>query len=340
MSQMTEQNYYDITIIGGGPVGLFAATYARMRLAKTQIIESLDQLGGQVSTLFAAKNIYDVPGFYEITGEKLIQHLIYQTTKFNPDIFLGETVESFSKTDLGYAIKTSKRITYSRSIIIAAGIGAFEPRRLAIENAKEFENEQLHYFITNPQIFKNKDLAIAGGGDSAIDWALALYPIAKSIHIIHRRDKFRALEANLEKLRSTKTIFDTPFTISSLEKASENKIKLNLKKARSDDKKELTVDHLLVNYGFISDNKLLSSWNLQMENRVFKVNQSQETNLPGIYAIGDSAYHPGKLDLIATGLGEAPSAVNNALLYVYPDKRQPAHSTQLIKQFNSLKGSN
>jgi len=331
---MTEANYYDITIIGGGPVGLFAATYARMRLAKTQIIESLDQLGGQVNTLFPAKKIYDIPGFYEITGEKLVENFVNQTEAFKPDIFLGETVLSFSKTKLGYEIKTTKRTTYSRAIIIAAGIGAFEPRRLSLENAENFEGKQLRYFVTNPTDFAGKDLAIAGGGDSAIDWALALYPQAKSVHLIHRRDKFRALEANLAKLKQTSTKFETPYNIKELAATADNRLNVTLQKARATETKTITVDHLLVNYGFVSDNKILSSWGLEMQNRAIKVNLAQETNLPGVYAIGDSAYHEGKIDLIATGLGEAPNAVNNALLYVYPEKRQPAHSTQLIKAFN------
>lgn len=331
---MTETAYYDITIIGGGPVGLFAATYARMRLAKTQIIESLDQLGGQVSTLFPAKKIYDIPGFYEISGEDLIKNFEKQTLTFKPDIFLGETVLGFEKTPEGFLIKTSKRTTYSRSIIIAAGIGAFEPRRLTLDNASQLEGKQLRYFVTDPTTFAGKDLAIAGGGDSAIDWALTLYPQAKSVHLIHRRDKFRALESNLAKLKETKTNFETPYTIKELSPAATDKLTITLQKVRSQETKTITVDHLLVNYGFVSDNKIISSWGLEMQNRAIKVNQAQETNIPGVYAIGDSAYHEGKIDLIATGLGEAPNAVNNALLYVYPEKRQPAHSTQLIKAFN------
>lgn len=327
------KNYYDITIIGGGPAGMFAATYARMRLAKTQIIESLEQLGGQVSTLFPTKKIYDVPGFACINGEELIAHLKKQTLSFKPDIFLGETVLNFSKTKDGFEITTNKRKTYSRSIIIAAGVGAFEPRRLALPNALEFEGKNLHYFVNNPQDFAGKDIAIAGGGDSAIDWALELSKKSNSIHLIHRRDKFRALESSIAKLQETDTIFETPHQIEALACAPQDRLQITLKKIKTDEIKKITVDHLLVNYGFVSDNKLIESWQLDMDRRCIAVNEKMETSIPGIYAIGDIASRIGKINLIATGLGEAPSAVNNALLYVYPEKRQPAHSTQLIKEF-------
>lgn len=330
---MTQPEYYDITIIGGGPVGMFAATYARMRLAKTQIIESLDQLGGQVATLFPAKKIYDIPGYPAITGEELISNLKQQLETFAPDIFLGETVQSFVKTSAGFKITTSKRITYSKTIIIATGAGAFEPRKLTLENATSFEGRNLHYFIKDPSIFQGQDIAIAGGGDSAIDWALELVPSVRSLHLVHRRDKFRALEANLEALKQTKTNFQTPYLIADLSQV-DNKLKIQLK-SKTAPQKEIYVDHLLVNYGFTSDPKLINSWDLALHQREIQVNDQHETSLAQVYAIGDIAYHPGKINLIATGFGEAPSAVNNALLAIYPEKRQPAHSTQLIKKFKA-----
>lgn len=330
---MSTNNYYDITIIGAGPAGMFAATYARMRLAKTQIIESLEQLGGQVSTLFPAKQIYDVPGFAAVTGEELIANLAKQTLDFGPDIFLGETVLSFTKTAEGFEIITNKRTTYSRSIIIAAGVGAFEPRRLALPEASQFENQKVHYFVKDLAFFKDKDVAIAGGGDSAIDWALELVDVARNVYVIHRRDNFRALEGNLAKLKQTTTKFITPYTLEKLNLTKDEKLEIELQKIKTKESKQLIVDHLLVNYGFVSDNKIINSWQLEMQNRCIKVNEKLETSIPGIYAIGDIATRTGKINLIATGMGEAPSAVNNALLYVYPEKRQPAHSTQLIKEF-------
>lgn len=326
------QEYYDITIIGGGPVGMFAATYARMRLAKVQIIESLGQLGGQVATLFPAKKIYDIPAYPTISGTDLIANLQKQVNDFAPDIHLNETVLEIKQTSAGFELVTSKKKRYSKSIIIATGIGAFEPRRLKIDNAQTFEGQQLRYFVDDLNIFKDKVVAIAGGGDSAIDWALEIEPLAKELHLIHRRDKFRALEGNLAKLQATATHFQTPYNITALN-TSQDKLNLTLTKARSEENKELSVDYLLVNYGFSSSNKQIENWGLTTANRAIAVNSSQVTNIPGIYAIGDGAYQKGKVALIATGFGEAPNAVNNALLHVYPEKRQPAHSTQLIKQF-------
>ncbi|KRN26841.1 NAD(P)/FAD-dependent oxidoreductase [Liquorilactobacillus mali] len=332
---MENENYYDITIIGGGPVGIFAATYARMRQAKIQLIESLDQLGGQVSTLFPAKNLYDIPGFDSIKGDHLISNLLSQNDQFKPDIFLNETVQDIAKTDLGFVITTTKKKTYSRTIIIATGVGAFQPRKLAVENADKFENKQLRYFVKNLQDFRGKDVAIAGGGDSAVDWALEIQNIAKSVSLIHRRHRFRALENSIEQLKKTNTIFETPYLISGLNSESE-KMKITLKKVKTDETKEITVDFLLVNYGFVSDNKILKSWNLETAHNLIKVKTDMETSIPGIFAIGDIIDYPGRVNLIATGFGEAPIAINSAMNIIHPDIRQAAHSTQLIKNFPEL----
>lgn len=330
---MSIQNYYDITVIGGGPVGLFTTTYARMHNANVQIIESLDQLGGQANTLFPTKNIYDIPGFSSIKASALIDHLINQVKMFSPDIFLNETVENLEKTAEGFRVTTSKRVTYSRSVIITTGIGSFQPRRLAVAEAHKLEGNQLRYFIQDPQEFKNKDIVIAGGGDSAVDWALELAQKASSLHIVHRRDRFRALEANVDKLAQTDTIFDTPYLINDVQKRNDDKINITLKKVKSDEQKRITADYLLVNYGFISDNKLLHSWDLETEHNLITVARNMETSIPGVFAAGDIVSYSGRANLIATGFGEAPIAVNSAMRYVYPDLRQAVHSTQLMKHF-------
>ncbi|MBZ2406768.1 NAD(P)/FAD-dependent oxidoreductase [Liquorilactobacillus hordei] len=332
---MENENYYDITIIGGGPIGIFAATYARMRQAKIQLIESLDQLGGQVSALFPAKKLYDIPGFSVIKGDQLISNLLDQNNQFKPDIFFNETVQNITKTDLGFSVTTTKKKTYSRTIIIATGVGAFQPRRLAVENAEKYENKQLRYFVKDLQEFRGKDVVIAGGGDSAVDWALEIQTIAKSVSIIHRRDKFRALESSIEHLRKSNTNFETPYLISALDSA-DDKIKITIKKVKTDEKKELLADFLLVNYGFVSNNKTLKSWNIETDHNLIKVKTDMETSIPGIYAIGDTIEYPGRVNLIATGFGEAPIAVNSAMNKIHPDIRQAAHSTQLIKNFPEL----
>lgn len=334
ISMADTDNYYDLTIIGGGPVGMFAATYARMHMAKTQVIESLDTLGGQVSALFPAKTLYDIPAYYQTTGKELIENLTEQTTAFNPDVFLGETVTSFSQTELGFEIKTTKRTTYSKAIILACGIGSFEPRKLRVASAAQFEGTKLHYFITDPSIFAGHDIAVAGGGDSAIDWALELAPIAKSVTVIHRRDKFRALESSMTKLKQQDNVsLLTPYTIKDFAQTSADKLAVTLQKSRETTQEVCDFDDLIVNYGFTSSNNLIESWGLEMERHEIKVSEKQATSMPGVYAIGDTAYKEGRPALIASGMGEAPTAVNNALLYVYPDRRQPAHSTELMLKY-------
>lgn len=333
-------DYYDLTIIGGGPIGLFAATYARMKLAKTQIIESMGELGGQVNALFASKQMYDIPGYPSITGSELVTNLQEQAHQFGPAIRLNETVTSFEKTAEGFAIHTTNGTAYSRAIIIATGIGSFEPRRLQVENAAELENRHLHYFIPDLTRFQDKDIAIAGGGDSAVDWALALNGIARQVHIIHRRDQFRALEGNVAQLRETATDFITPYLISALQPTDDERVTITLQRARATEKRNLTVNDLIVNYGFVSNNKQLASWGLTLaEDGNIAVSRTMETSIPRVYAIGDVASYEGKQGLIAIGMGEAPVAVNAALQAIYPEKRQPVHSTQLIKNFRAAQNN-
>ena len=228
---------------------------------------------------------------------------------------------------------------YSKSIIISTGIGSFEPRRLRIANAEALENDKLFYTVNDPSIFENKTIAIAGGGDSAIDWALELNTIAKDTIVIHRRNQFRAMESNVDKLKESGSKIMTPYTIDNLSTDnSHNNLTIQLKKVRTKDTVELSVDTLLVNYGFMSNNSILKSWDLDLittKNNLIPVNSKLETNLQNVYAIGDIANYPGRIDLIAVGMGEAPMAVNNALESLYPEKIQPKHSTQLVKNIKN-----
>lgn len=327
---MTETEIFDITIIGAGPVGLFASTYAHMRQAKTQIIESLPNIGGQVGTLYPTKKIYDVAGFTGISGEHLIEELKNQADQFDTDIKLNETVLRFEKENNLFKIQTSKRITYSRTIIITAGIGSFQPRKLNVSNSEDFEGSSLLYNISDPSKFSHKKIAIAGGGDSAIDWANELSHVADQIHMIHRRDNFRALEYNVSKLKKTNTIFETPFVIQSLSKEN-NRLVISLKHSKDNINKNIIVDNLLVNYGFLSDNKIIHEWGLAMNKKLISVNSEMETSIPGVFSAGDIVSYPGKVALIASGFGEAPTAVTSALSYINPETNRTIHSTQLIK---------
>jgi len=307
---------YDITIVGGGPVGLFAAFYAHLRQAKVQIIDSLPQLGGQPAILYPEKQILDVPGFPNLTGEELTNRLLEQLKGFDTPAHLNETVLEIEKENDVFKITTTKGIHSSKAVIIAMGGGAFKPRPLELEGVENYEN--IHYHVSNIQQYARKKVTILGGGDSAVDWALAFEKIAPTT-LVHRRDNFRALEHSVQALQESSVTIKTPFIPSQL--VGDGQIK-------SDESETIEVDHLFVNYGFKSSVGNLKNWGLDLNRHKIIVNSKQESSQSGIYAIGDCCYYEGKIDLIATGLGEAPTAVNNAINYIDPEQKiQPKHST-------------
>jgi len=323
---------YDITIIGGGPTGLFTAFYGGMRQASVKIIESLPQLGGQLSALYPEKYIYDVAGFPKIRAQELVDNLIKQMQKFDQTVCLEQSVEKVEKLEDGtFKLTTNKEIHYSKSIIITAGNGAFQPRKLELAEAEKFEGKNLHYFIKDMNYFAGKKVAVFGGGDSAVDWALMLEPIAEQVTIIHRRDKFRAHEHSVENLMKSKVNIKTPYVPAEL--VGEEKIeKVILQHAKGEEKEEIEVDEVIVNYGFISSLGPIKEWGLEIEKNSIKVNSKMETNIPGIYAAGDICTYDGKVKLIACGFGEAPTAVNNAKAFIDPKaKVQPLHSTSMFE---------
>lgn len=329
-----DKQIYDITVIGGGPTGLFAAFYGGLRNATVKIIESLPQLGGQLAALYPEKYIYDVAGFPKIRAQDLANALIEQAKMFNPTVRLEQSVQKVEKLDNGiFRLTTDREIHYSKTVIITAGNGAFQPRRLELEEAKQYEGKNLHYFVTDLQYFSGKRVAVFGGGDSAVDWSLMLEPIAKKVTIIHRRDKFRAHESSVEKLKNSKVEIKTPFVPAELIGDGERIAQIVLKHAKEETTEVLDVDEVVVNYGFISSLGPIKDWGLDIVKNSIVVNSKMETNIPGIYAAGDICTYEGKVKLIATGFGEAPIAVNNAKAYIDPKARvQPVHSTSLFEQ--------
>ncbi|WP_409295137.1 NAD(P)/FAD-dependent oxidoreductase [Peribacillus sp. SCS-26] len=326
------ETVFDITIIGGGPTGLFTAFYGGMRQASVKIIESLPQLGGQLSALYPEKYIYDVAGFPKVRAQELIDNLKEQMAKFEPDVCLEQAVEKVEKQADGiFKITTNNEIHYTKTIIITAGNGAFQPRRLELENAREYESKNLHYFIDDLNKFAGQKVVVFGGGDSAVDWALMLEPIAEKVTILHRRDKFRAHEHSVENLMNSKVEVMTPYIPSEII-GDENGIKqVIVESAKGEEKEVLDVDAVIVNYGFVSSLGPIKEWELEIEKNSIVVNSKMETNIPGIYAAGDICTYDGKAKLIATGFGEAPTAVNNAKAYIDPKARvQPLHSTSLF----------
>lgn len=320
---------YDITIIGGGPVGLFATFYAGIRGVKTKIIDSLAQVGGQLTALYPEKYIYDIPGFAAIKACDFVHNLEKQIEPLDHTFCLEEQVSSVKKQDDLLIITTNKEVHYSRAVIIAIGNGAFQPRRLKLENAETFENKGLDYFVSDLERYKNKKVAIAGGGNSAIDWALMIEPIADEVSIIHRRTEFRGHEHSVNQLKNSRVKILTPYTIDSLLSNRNALAGLRLQKVKENKKIELRIDQLIVNYGFNSSLECLKEWGIEGNKKAIFVNSDMSTNIPGIYAIGDICTYQGKVKLLATGLGEAPTAVNNALHFISPAMNtQPAHSSK------------
>ncbi|MFO1445321.1 NAD(P)/FAD-dependent oxidoreductase [Bacillus sp. Bva_UNVM-123] len=327
-----DQKVYDITIIGGGPVGLFTAFYGGMRQASVKIIESLPQLGGQLSALYPEKYIYDVAGFPKVRAQELVNNLKEQMAKFDPATALEQSVEKVEKQADGiFKLTTNKEIHYTKTVIITAGNGAFQPRRLELESAIQYEGKNLHYFIDDLNKFAGQKVVVFGGGDSAVDWALMLEPIAEKVTIVHRRDKFRAHEHSVENLLNSKADIKTPYVPVELIGGENGITQVVLEGATDKEKAIIDVDAVICNYGFVSSLGPIKDWGFNIEKNSIVVNSKMETNIPGIYAAGDICTYDGKVKLIACGFGEAPTAVNNAKSYIDPKaKVQPLHSTSMF----------
>ena len=324
-------NLYDITIIGGGPAGLFAAFYGGMRNAKVKVIESMPQLGGQLSALYPEKYIYDVAGFPKIRAQELVDNLVSQMQMFEQTVVLEQAVQNIEKLeDETFLIETEEESHYSRTILITAGVGAFQPRRLKIEEAEQYEDTNLHYFVDDIKSFKNKNVLICGGGDSAVDWALTLADDS-NVTLTHRRDKFRAHEHSVSELRASPVDIHSSFEVAELRGDGEKIKQAVLQEVKGTEQKIVDVDDVIVNYGFISSLGPIKNWGIDVIKNSVMVNSRMETNIPGIYAAGDVTSFDGKVKLIATGFGEVPTAISNMKAYMDPDARlQPKHSTDMF----------
>lgn len=322
---------YDITIIGAGPAGLFTAFYGGMRQASVKLIESLPHTGGQLTALYPEKYIYDVAGFPKIRAQELVNNLEEQLNIFDSTIALGQSIETVEKLEDGTfkLVSQNNDVHYSKVIIITAGNGAFEPRRLNVDGCEQFEGNNLHYFVKDMEQFRGQNVVILGGGDSAVDWSLMLESIANKVTLIHRRDQFRAHEHSLEQLKSSTIDILTPFVPTDIE-GEERIERLVLQETRGEKIIKVDVDAVICNYGFVSKLGPIANWGLDIERNSIKVNSKMETNIPGIYAVGDINTFDGKVKLIATGFGEGPTAINNAMQFIDPKARiQPKHSTSM-----------
>jgi thioredoxin reductase len=320
----------DVAIIGGGPAGMFAAFYGGMRQMSVSLIESMPQLGGQLAALYPEKYIYDVAGFPKVTAQELVNNLKSQMDHFHSKLYLEEKVVKVSKLEERlFEIVTDKRVHHARAVIITAGVGAFEPRRLELPEAAQYEKNNLHYFVSDLERYRGQKVLISGGGDSALDWALMLEPIAEQVMLVHRRDKFRAHEHSVELLMNSRVKVITPTEITTLH--GEGSItQVTLTDVKSGAMTDHEVDAVIINFGFVSSLGPIAEWGLHIDGGSIVVDSRMETNIPGIFAAGDITTYPGKLKLIAVGFGEAPTAINNAKVYVDPDaKLSPGHSSNM-----------
>ena len=315
---------YDLAIIGAGPIGLFATSFAQLHGLKTITFEALEKIGGQPKYLYPAKQIQDIPGFNKITGNNLTNNLSAQIK--DKEIISNYRVQKIvPREDDTFIIDNTFHV---KSIILATGLGAFTPKILPLNIPKELKNN-IHYFMPNPEYFDNKKIAILGGGDSALDWALEL-STRSSVSLIHRRTAFRGLEGSVNKLATSKNVnFFTPFLPYRIESTSSNKIELTLKEVGGNNLIKEKFDELLVAYGFKSNNLQLRKWGLKLTQGLIEVNSFMETNLNGIYAVGDAITYPGRAPMIGVGFGEAQIAINKIMDTLFPEKKMTLHSTSL-----------
>jgi ferredoxin/flavodoxin---NADP+ reductase len=335
---VSENGVADITILGAGPAGLAAAYYAGHRDASVRIIESLEQLGGQVAAVYPEKNIYDVAGHPKILGTRLVDLCAEQGLQYEPEIHLGEEVQTLERIGQDgeelLAIGTDKGGPYlTRALIITAGHGAFEPRKLGIDGIDDWEGRGVHYFVREKEVFRDRTCVIVGGGDSALDWTLGLQDTARHpIALVHRRDNFRALESSVNEARALEgqgrvRIF-TPCEVREIHGDGSVQA-VSIENTKTGDVEQVDCDALITLLGFHSHLGAIAEWGLELHGKrqILIEPTTCETTVPGVYAAGDVAGYEGKITLITIGMGEAAIAANNAVARIHGEKVQPKYST-------------
>lgn len=323
----------DITIIGGGPTGLFAAFYAGMRGASCRIVDSLPELGGQLTALYPEKYIFDVGGFPKILAKDLVKNLVAQARQFDPEVVLDEQVRDLDRHEDHFDLHCAKGSYATRTVIIAGGKGAFEPMPLRCPGYNEFMHAGIEYAVRDPEAFRDKRLLVVGGGDTALDFVLMLKDLAASLTLVHRRDGWRAHESSVtqmeEAARNGEIDLKTFYEVREIH-GNDRVERVTIFDNRTDEEMTLECDEVLSCLGFKPDLGPIKTWGIEVEKNRIKVDSLMGTGVAGIYAAGDVVDYEGKLDLIATGFSEAAVAVNNAVHFVDPSARvNPGHSTNM-----------
>ena len=331
----------DVLVIGAGPVGLFAVHQLGIIGLKAEVVDNLDKIGGQCIELYPGKPIYDIPAVPECTGESLTKNLLEQIKPFKTNIHLNERVQEVSKEKNNWKIITSKNKTFiAPNIIIAGGVGSFEPRKFSIKEAEKFENNGVYYSIKDKNYFKNKKVCIFGGGDSALDWAIELSKFAQVI-LVHRRNEFRGTENSftiVKKLeKEGKLKIKTPFQINSIE--GQNKISAITVKNNDGKIEKIATDCLLGFFGLIMKLGPIVEWGLNLEKKHIPVNtENFQTNKEGIFAIGDICTYPGKLKLILSGFHEGALAARACFKLARPNEKYKFEFTTTSKSMHERLG--
>ena len=327
---------YDITIVGAGPTGLFAAFYAGLRELRTKVVEALPEAGGQLAVLYPEKYIYDVPGLPKVLAKDLVRNLVEQTQMFEPELVLDERVETLTRATVNddevWRIGSAITAHFSKTIVITAGIGAFSPNRLDRPGVAEHEGNGVYYFFKDKGPLRGKRLLIVGGGDSAVDWCLNLKDWAAHITLIHRRDQFRAHESSVVELKTSGIPILIPYELKRVIGDEEGVKGAIIYDNTTGVEKEIPVEAVLINIGYKAALGPLGTWGMEMaDDRHIKVDGFMETSLPGVYAAGDIAHVDGSepLNLIVTGFAQAAIAANAAKTRIDPASRMfPGHSSE------------